>query len=353
MIDSEIVIDGEGSRTVLKLTRPAGGSRREARARRPRLSRRGPPCSCWRASSCVPRTGSSSSQRPTWSSRCARRSRPTSSARARWSCPGASCSRSPVASGRRRLDRAAARGAVCHGRRRIRELPAAHVLGRGLPAAAGVDAVQLHAIDRDALIETVARVGRSASRDESRPVLTGHPRAVRAGEGRNGRDRLLPARGQGDAVAGELPELEAIIPARALQELSRIAAGGGRDPARRAGEPRGLRRRRRPGSRRAGSTASSRTTASCSRSSSSTSSRSPREELLDVVRRVSLLAQRNSPLRLRFARRRADGVRADAGRRRGTRVACRRRYAADAMEIGFNADFLRDGLESVEADTVR
>jgi DNA polymerase-3 subunit beta len=28
-------------------------------------------------------------------------------------------------------------------------------------------------------------------------------------------------------------------------------------------------------------------------------------------------------------------------------------YSADAMEIGFNAEFLRDGLESVDADTVK
>jgi DNA polymerase III subunit beta len=28
-------------------------------------------------------------------------------------------------------------------------------------------------------------------------------------------------------------------------------------------------------------------------------------------------------------------------------------YNADAMEIGFNADFLRDGLESVDSDTVK
>ena len=40
------------------------------------------------------------------------------------------------------------------------------------PRLPAVDA-QLHAIDRDALLETVDRVARSASRDESRPVLTG------------------------------------------------------------------------------------------------------------------------------------------------------------------------------------
>src|SRR5579885_1914148 len=41
------------------------------------------------------------------------------------------------------------------------------------PRLPDVDAASLHAVDRDALVETISRVGRSASRDESRPVLTG------------------------------------------------------------------------------------------------------------------------------------------------------------------------------------
>ena len=41
------------------------------------------------------------------------------------------------------------------------------------PRLPDVDSVELHAVDREALLETIGRVGRSASRDESRPVLTG------------------------------------------------------------------------------------------------------------------------------------------------------------------------------------
>ena len=41
------------------------------------------------------------------------------------------------------------------------------------PRLPEIDAVALHAVDQDALVETIGRVGRSASRDESRPVLTG------------------------------------------------------------------------------------------------------------------------------------------------------------------------------------
>ena len=71
-------------------------------------------------------------------------------------------------------------------------------------------------------METVARVGRSASRDESRPVLTGI--LVRFEPGKivmaaTDSYRLAVKETPAESV---LPELEAIIPARALQELSRI-----------------------------------------------------------------------------------------------------------------------------------
>src|SRR5438067_1336325 len=41
------------------------------------------------------------------------------------------------------------------------------------PRLPDVTGTALHAVERDALLETIARVSRSASRDESRPVLTG------------------------------------------------------------------------------------------------------------------------------------------------------------------------------------
>jgi DNA polymerase-3 subunit beta len=78
----------------------------------------------------------------------------------------------------------------------------------------------------------------------------------------------------------------------------------------------------------------------------------PREELLDVVRRTGLLAQRKSPLRLRFE----DGeltVSAQTQDVGEARESLPVGYSGEAMEIGFNADFLRDGLESVTDETVR
>jgi DNA polymerase-3 subunit beta len=78
----------------------------------------------------------------------------------------------------------------------------------------------------------------------------------------------------------------------------------------------------------------------------------PREDLLEVVHRVSLMAQRNSPLRLRFA----DGeltVSAQTQDVGEARESMPVPFAADALEIGFNADFLREGLESVDSPAVR
>ena len=70
-----------------------------------------------------------------------------------------------------------------------------------------------------------ARVGRSASRDESRPVLTGILVRFEPGKIVMAATDSYRLAVKETPVAGPLPELEAIIPARALQELARIAAG--------------------------------------------------------------------------------------------------------------------------------
>ena len=60
------------------------------------------------------------------------------------------------------------------------------------------------------------------------------------------------------------------------------------------------------------------------------------------------MAQRNSPLRLRFAEGEltVSAQTQDVGEARESLPVA---FAADALEIGFNADFLRDGLDSVDA----
>ena len=78
----------------------------------------------------------------------------------------------------------------------------------------------------------------------------------------------------------------------------------------------------------------------------------PRGELLDVVRRAAVMALRNSPLRLRFAEGELtiSAQTQDVGETRETLPAA---YTGEPLEIGFNAEFLRDGVEAVVGDEVR
>jgi DNA polymerase-3 subunit beta len=78
----------------------------------------------------------------------------------------------------------------------------------------------------------------------------------------------------------------------------------------------------------------------------------PRDEVLDVVRRVSVMAQRNAPLRLRFSEGEltVSAQTQDVGEARESLPVP---FAADTLEIGFNPEFLRDGIESISGDEVR
>jgi DNA polymerase-3 subunit beta len=78
----------------------------------------------------------------------------------------------------------------------------------------------------------------------------------------------------------------------------------------------------------------------------------PRDELLDVVRRVAVMAQRNSPLRLRFAEGEltVSAQTQDVGEARESLPVS---FAGEPLEIGFNAEFLRDGVESVSGEQLR
>src|SRR6478609_4189964 len=219
------------------------------------------------------------------------------------------------------------------------------------PRLPDLDTVGTFTVDRESLLETVSRVARSASRDESRPVLTGILVRFEAGKIVMAATDSYRLSVKETTVTDELPELEAIIPARALQELARIASGsddlqlGMQDNHVVFGSDGTWLTTRRidgqfPNVRQLLPEQFEQELAL------------PREEVLDVVRRVSLMAQRNSPLRLRWA----DGeltvsaVTQDVGEARESLPAP---YTGEPMEIGFNAEFLRDGLDSVDSETIK
>lgn len=73
------------------------------------------------------------------------------------------------------------------------------------------------------------------------------------------------------------------------------------------------------------------------------------QELADVVRRISLLAQKNAPLRLTFdeGQLTVSAQTPDVGEASESLPVP---FSGERFEIGFNPEFLRDGLESVESE---
>src|ERR671935_710800 len=215
------------------------------------------------------------------------------------------------------------------------------------PRLPDLDAVGTFTVDRESLLDTVARVARSASRDESRPVLTGILVRFESGKLVMAATDSYRLSVKETELAGDIPELEAIIPARALAELARIAQsadtvelGVHENQVVFAADDVWLTTRRIDGQ-----------FPNYKQLLPETFEHDvplPRTELLDVVRRVAVMAQRNSPLRLRFAEGELTllAQTQDVGEARESLPAP---FSGEPLEIGFNADFLREGVESVAA----
>lgn len=207
------------------------------------------------------------------------------------------------------------------------------------------------ALPAQAFVQTVARVARSASHDETRPVLTGILMSASGQELRMVATDSYRLSVKQTALQEPLEgSLDANVPARALAELGRIAQQtqeeslavsvgqsqvvfelgdvvlssrliDGQFPNYRQLLPESVEHELRL------STA----------------------ELADVVRRISLLAQKNAPLRLSFS----EGtltVSAQTPDIGGASEAIPVPFHGEPFEIGFNPEFLRDGLESVESE---
>lgn len=204
-----------------------------------------------------------------------------------------------------------------------------------------------------ALAETVELVARAASRDDMRPVLTGVLVSAAGSEltmVATDSYRLAVKRTQLDKPIDA--EIEANIPAKALRELARIVAADGVETV-------SVSLQRNQAIFRAGAIVLNTRLIEGQfpnfrqllPESYEHDVRLPRPDLLDVTRRISQLAQRNAPLRLSFAP--GELTVAASTPDVGDAVeAMPAAFEGEPLEIGFNPEFLREGIESVEGDEV-
>jgi DNA polymerase-3 subunit beta len=204
-----------------------------------------------------------------------------------------------------------------------------------------------------AFVETVLKVARSASRDETRPVLTGILVSASESDLRmvaTDSYRLSVKETTLDApLAGSF---EANVPARALQELTRIVQST-------EAESLSVSAKTNQVIFEAGGVVLS---------SRLIDGQFPNyrqllpdayehelplagTEITEVVRRISLLAQKNAPLRLAFAEGEltVSARTPDVGEAQESLPVP---FQGEPLEIGFNPEFLRDGLEAVDSGDV-
>jgi DNA polymerase-3 subunit beta len=204
-----------------------------------------------------------------------------------------------------------------------------------------------------ALTATIDVVARAASRDDMRPVLTGVLVSATGSEMTmvaTDSYRLSVKRTELEAEVGG--ELEANVPARALRELARI---GDQEEA----EAVEIHLLANQAVFRLGAvTLNTRLIEGqfpnyrqLLPESYDHDVRLPRDELLEVTRRVSQLAQRNAPLRLSFASGELTvaAETPDVGDARESMPAA---FEGDALEIGFNPEFLKDGIDSMTGEEI-
>jgi DNA polymerase III subunit beta len=202
-----------------------------------------------------------------------------------------------------------------------------------------------------ALVATIELVARAASRDDARPILTGV--LVSAEEQTltmvaTDSYRLSVKRTD---LGSALPKpLEANVPARALRELSRLAADEEIEQVEismlnnqivfRVGD----------------ALLSSRLIdgqfpnyQQLLPESFEHEVRLPRDEFLEVTTRVSQLAQRNAPLRLAFSEGELT-VAAETPEVGDASESMPASFKGEPLEIGFNPEFLKDGIETIEGE---
>jgi DNA polymerase III subunit beta len=219
------------------------------------------------------------------------------------------------------------------------------------PRLPALDAVETFSVDRESLLETIQRVARAASRDESRPVLTGILVSFTEGKIVMAATDSYRLAVKETGLGGSAPELEAIVPSRALQELARIANAGDTVEV-------GVHENQVLFSTDGAWLTTRRIDGQFPNYRQLLPEQFehvltlPRVELLEVVRRASVMIQRATPLQLRFAEGELTVI-ARTHEVGESQESMPIGFTGETLEIGFNADFLRDGLESMDGDDVR
>lgn len=219
-----------------------------------------------------------------------------------------------------------------------------------LPSGGGEKSVSLPA---QALAETIKRVERAASTDQARPVLTGILVQAEATSLRMVATDSYRLAIKETPLAEALPEsFEANVPARALQEAVRLAQGVEDANVQITVEENQI----------------VFTIDKATLASRLIDGQFPKyadllpdafehelkisgEEILEVVRRVSLMAQGNKPLKLSFEKGSltVSSETQDVGEARESLPVP---FDGEGFEIGFNPAFLRDGIESSESGDI-
>src|SRR3954453_13565369 len=204
-----------------------------------------------------------------------------------------------------------------------------------------------------AFVEPVVKVARSAAPDEPRPVLTGILVSASADELRMVATDSYRLSVKETRLEAPLDgTFEANVPARALQELTRIVQQGG------AQDLSVSVRANQVVFEAAGVVLSSRLIdgqfpnyRQLLPDTYEHELRLAGGEITEVVRRISLLAQKNAPLRLAFSEGEltVSARTPDVGEARETVPVP---FQGEPLEIGFNPEFLRDGLEALDGADV-
>jgi DNA polymerase-3 subunit beta len=218
------------------------------------------------------------------------------------------------------------------------------------PRLPEIDPERTFELDRQVFGGTVDRVIRAASKDESRPVLTGVLVHLEPGRLTMAATDSYRMAVRETTLADAIPEpLEAIVPARALAELGRLlgnttgslSVSVDRNMVAFGVDGVWLTARRIEGQFP--------NFRSLRPAAFEHEVRLPRAELLDVVKRVGVFARNNAPLRLAFApgELTVSASTPDVGDAHETIPAS---FGGDPFEIGFNAEFFRDGLDVTEGE---